>query len=161
VMNSGELLIPLNRSLIGQTNITAGSGITYNGGTLVVTNVGSPLVAGDKFYLFSSPVSGLSVSGAGTTWQNNLASDGSITALTVPVVVNTNRPVMQVSVTGSTLKLGWPTNRGWTLLTNSVGLNATNQWFPYPGSATLTNVNITINPAKTNVFFRMVYTNTP
>jgi hypothetical protein len=69
--------------------------------------------------------------------------------------------VLQVSVSGSTLSLGWPTNLGWTLQTNSVGLTAANQWFTYPGSATTTNVNITINPAKTNVFFRMVYTNTP
>ena len=26
-----------------------------------------------------------------------------------------------------------------------------------PGSASVTNVNITINPAQTNVFFRLVY----
>jgi hypothetical protein len=59
------------------------------------------------------------------------------------------------------LSLAWPTNLGWTLQTNSVGLAASNQWFPYPGSASVTNVNITINPSQTNVFFRMVYTNTP
>jgi hypothetical protein len=68
---------------------------------------------------------------------------------------------MQVSVAGNTLSLGWPTNLGWTLQTNSVGLSAASQWHSYPGSATITNVNITINPANTNVFFRMVYTNTP
>jgi hypothetical protein len=42
-------------------------------------------------------------------------------------------------------------------LTNSVSLTATDQWFPYPGSATMTNVNITIDPNQSNVFFRMAY----
>jgi hypothetical protein len=97
------------------------------------------------------------VTGAGATWQNDLATDGSITALTVPVPVNTNPPVVRVSVSGSTLSLAWPTNLGWTLQTNSVGLSSPSSWFPVSGSASLTNLNITINPAKTNVFFRMVY----
>jgi hypothetical protein len=38
-----------------------------------------------------------------------------------------------------------------------VGLTATNQWFQYPGSTIVTNVAININPAKTNVYYRMAY----
>jgi len=38
-----------------------------------------------------------------------------------------------------------------------VGLAATSQWYPYPNSASLTNVSIQTSPAKTNVFFRLVY----
>ena len=71
--------------------------------------------------------------------------------------VNTNAGPLQVAITGSTLKLGWPTNSGWTLLTNSVGLANNSAWHPYPNSATLTNVNITMDPSKTNVFFKLVY----
>ena len=71
--------------------------------------------------------------------------------------MNTNAPNLQVSVSGNTLSLGWPTNAGWTLLANSVSLTATNLWFPYPNSANLTNVNIPMDPAKTNVFFKMQY----
>jgi len=133
------------------------------GNTFTVTNIGPALKVGDKFTVFSQPSSGfasLTVTGAGATWQNNLNVDGSITALTVPLV-NTNPPVLQMSVTGNTLNLAWPTNRYWTLLTNSVGVNAPNSWFPYPGSFTVTNVSIPINKAGPNVFFRMVYTNTP
>jgi hypothetical protein len=55
------------------------------------------------------------------------------------------------------LSLAWPTNLGWTLLTNSVGLTATDQWFPYSGSASLTNVSINIDSTKPNVFFKLVY----
>jgi fibronectin-binding autotransporter adhesin len=160
-ISAGTVLVALNKSLLPQTNIIVRGTLTQTGGNLVVTNVGPNLAVHDKFYIFSAPVTGMTVSGADATWQNDLAVDGSITALTVPVTVNTNRPVMQVSVVGNTLNLGWPTNLGWTLETNSVGISAANQWFPYPGSATVTNVSITINPAHNNVYFRMVYTNTP
>jgi autotransporter-associated beta strand protein len=156
-IDSGTILIPLNKSS-SVTNLVVAGSITRNGGSVVVTNVGPALAVNDKFYLFSQPVSGFAtVTGAGATWQNDLATDGSITALTVPVTVNTNPPLVQVSVSGNTLSLSWPTNRGWTLQTNSVSLTSPGSWFPMAGSAALTNVNIIINPAKTNVFFRMVY----
>jgi autotransporter-associated beta strand protein len=157
-VDAGTVLVPLNKSLLPQTNITVQGTLTYTGGALVVTNVGPALVAGDKFHIFSQAVSGFgTVTGAGATWQNNLGTDGTITALTVPNTLNPNSPTLQFSVSGNTLKLGWPTNLGWILQTNSSGLAATSQWFPYPGSTTITNVSITINPAKTNVFFRMMH----
>jgi autotransporter-associated beta strand protein len=151
---------PLSNDFVVVTGVLTNTGT----GTLTVTNLGPALKVGDKFTLFSEAVSNgaaITITGAGATWANNLKVDGSITALTVPLTVNTNPPAMQVSVAGNTLSLGWPTNLGWTLQTNSVGLSAASQWHSYPGSATITNVNITINPANTNVFFRMVYTNTP
>jgi fibronectin-binding autotransporter adhesin len=151
---------PLSNDFVVVTGVLTNTGT----GTLRVANLGPALAVGDTFTLFSQAVSNgaaMTVTGAGATWQNNLAVDGSITALTVPATVNTNAPVMHVSVFGNTLSLAWPTNLGWTLQTNSVGLSAANQWFPYAGSSTITNVSITINPAKANVFFRMVYTNTP
>jgi autotransporter-associated beta strand protein len=86
---------------------------------------------------------------------------GSLLVVPPAPPVNPNAPIVQVAYATNTLSLAWPTNLGWTLQTNSVGLTAANQWFAYPGSAALTNVNIPINPGQTNVFFRMVYTNTP
>ncbi|HSY17421.1 MAG TPA: autotransporter-associated beta strand repeat-containing protein, partial [Candidatus Acidoferrales bacterium] len=157
-IDAGTLLVPLNKSLLPQTNITVNAALTHTGGALVVTNAGPPLAVNDKFYIFNHPVSGFgTVTGAGATWQNNLATDGSITALTVTVTLNNNPPQLQVSRSGSTLSLGWPTNLGWILQTNSVGLAATNQWFPYAGSTSLTNVSIPINPGRPNVFFRMLH----
>jgi len=159
----GNVAVKVNKSLAQSNDLAVVSGaLSKTGaGTLTVTNLGPQILTGDKFTLFSQPVSGgasLTVTGVGVTWQNNLATDGSITALSSSApTVNTNPPVMQVSVSGGTLNLAWPTNLGWTLQTNTTGLAATSQWFPYPGSAAVTNVSITINPAKTNVFFRMVY----
>ncbi len=55
------------------------------------------------------------------------------------------------------LELNWPSDHlGWVLETNSVGLTATNAWFPYPGSSTVTNLSIPIG-SSSNVFFRLSY----
>ena len=166
---AGAVLMELNRTNATATNdsIVTISGTITAGGTLTVTNLGPALHAGDSFQLFSTGVSGFfastnlpaidSANNVQYTWTSSLGTDGKITVASVTSLVNTNAPHLQVSVTGNTLNLAWPTNAGWTLLTNSVGLTATNQWFPYPNSANLTNVGITINPANANVFFQMKY----
>ncbi|MDB6112078.1 MAG: Autotransporter-associated beta strand repeat protein, partial [Pedosphaera sp.] len=60
------------------------------------------------------------------------------------------------SVNGNTLALNWPaTHLGWLAQSNSVGLANPNLWFDIPGSQTATNLNITINPAQPNVFYRL------
>lgn len=165
-MGSGVLLLALNRANAPASNDTlVVSGTLTPGGTLAVTNLGPVLQAGDSFQLFSSGVSGFAYNLQTTdaannviyTWNNTVSTDGKITVASVAPMVNTNAPHVQVSVTGNTLHLAWPTNAGWTLLTNSVGLEASGQWFPYPNSANLTNVDITMDPAKKNVFFKMAY----
>ena len=166
-VGSGVVLLALNRTNAPATNDSvAVSGTFTAGGTLTVTNLGPVLAAGNSFQLFPGAVSGFATVNLQTvdaannvqyTWNNTLSANGKITVASVVPLVNTNAPSLQVSVSGSTLSLAWPTNAGWTLLTNSVGLTVTNQWFPYPNSANLTNVNITIDSTKTNVFFKMQY----
>jgi hypothetical protein len=119
----------------------------------------------DTFQLFPSAVTTFSGINLATTdatgniytWQNGVTVDGSIKVLTVTSPINVNPPQLQVSVAGNILSLGWPTNRGWILQSNSVSLTATSSWFNYPsdGSVTATNANITIDPGQTNVFYRM------
>jgi len=164
---AGALVLELNRTNSPAANDSlAVTGTFTPGGTLTVTNLGPAFHAGDTFQLFAAGTSGFSsvslqttdqVNNAVYTWHNNLAASGSISVASVTSLVNPNPPKIQVSVAGNTLNLGWPTNAGWTLLTNSVGLTATSQWYPFPNSAGLTNVSILLNPAKTNVFFRLVY----
>jgi autotransporter-associated beta strand protein len=60
------------------------------------------------------------------------------------------------TVSGNTLALSWPSDHlGWTLYTNSVDVTATSQWYPLPGSSSVTSTNLTINPNQRNVFFRL------
>ena len=148
----------------GTNLLVSGIGSIITGGTLNLTNsvILPTFAGGESFPLFSaSSYSGTfgtllpttpDVTHTWVTTQLNTAG-----TLAVSGGINTNAPQVQVSVTGNTLSLAWPTNKGWTLLTNSAGLSATSQWFPYPNSANLTNVNIPMDPTKTNVFFRMAY----
>jgi fibronectin-binding autotransporter adhesin len=156
---NGALIMQLNR-----TNATTASkliaGLLVNAAALTVTNVGPALQGGDTFSLFNGAVTGFTVTNlpaltGSMYWTNNLAVNGSLTVINP---INPNPPQVQVSVSGSTLSLAWPTNAGWILQSNSVGLASSAAWFNYPanGSVDVTNVNITMDPAKTNVFFRML-----
>jgi autotransporter-associated beta strand protein len=168
----GKLAFELNRTASpNHDQLLSVSGTITFGGTLTVTNLGAALQVNDTFQLFSVAATNLDGSGftaislatndaTGSiyTWTNKVAIDGSIQVLSVVSPINTNPTNIVVSMTGNTLHLTWPGDHlGWTLQTNSVGLTATSQWFPYPGSASVTNVDITINPSKPNVFFRLVY----
>jgi fibronectin-binding autotransporter adhesin len=91
----GNLSVKVNKSL-GQPNdlvVVTGTLSDTNSGTLLVSNLGPALNAGDKFTLFNQAVTGgtnFAVSGGGVTWSNNLANDGSII-----VISKVPRPVIQ------------------------------------------------------------------
>jgi autotransporter-associated beta strand protein len=164
---AGTLLMELNRTNGVQTNdlINVSGLFTTTAGTLAVSNTGPVLAVGNFFQLFSGGRSFASVilqtndtvNNVKYTWNNTVGSNGRISVAGVASLVNTNSPHMMISQSGNVLNLAWPTNLGWTLLTNSAGLAASNQWFPYSGSALVTNVSINMDSTKTNVFFRMVY----
>jgi len=61
-----------------------------------------------------------------------------------------------VSVAGNQFIMSWPTNYiGWLLQSNPLSLTSTGSWFAVPGSAGTNRVQISIDPTKTNVFYRM------
>jgi autotransporter-associated beta strand protein len=150
--NSDELVAP---TLVG-------------GGTLMVTNLGPALVAGNQFQLFSGPVSGfanlsLPVSDHNYkyAWTTNLALNGSIVVQSVAPLVNTNPATVNfrgVSGADNTLHFTWAADhQGWQLYTNSVGLTAPAAWYPWAGSSNGASTTITINPAQPQVFFQLRY----
>jgi autotransporter-associated beta strand protein len=161
---AGKMVLQLTGSSGSELAVT---GTLTPGGALVVTNVGADLVNNAVYHLFNKAVTGFTSviyptnNPAHTTtytWQDNLATDGSIKLVTGGSTVNTNPTNITVSVSGNTLSLSWPSDYlGWQLLSNSVGLTATNQWFPVTGSTSTTQENLTLDPSRTNVYFRMVY----
>ncbi len=160
LLNAGSTIVAeLNRTNVqtaDRINVT-GNPIAYNG-TLVLKNIGLPLQVGNTFTLFNAS----SYSGSFTlvsqtlgqvvTWNTSqLAVNGTVSVAAVAQVS------INSSVSGSTLNLTWPPNQlGMTLQTNSVSVVAPASWFALPGSASVTNVNITIDPNLPNVFFRLV-----
>ena len=137
------------------------------GGTLLVTNIGAALQVGDTFQLFSTNVTGAfavtnlptydPVNNLKYTWNNKLAINGTIKVLTVAPNVNTNPPPIIVSFNGTTLSLNWPTNSGWTLQaqTNNLSTGIYTNWVDVAGSTSITSTNITVDPTKPTVFYRL------
>jgi fibronectin-binding autotransporter adhesin len=154
---NGTLAVEVNRAGSLSDKIVA-SGTAAYGGTLAVTNVGAALQLGDSFTLVTA-------TGHSGSFTNIIGSPGTGLAysfangvLSVVTGVATNPTNITSSVSGNALSLSWPGDHlGWTLQTNAVSVATPSAWFAYPGSASVTNVNLTIDPSQTNVFFRLVY----
>ncbi len=161
-MNLNRTNTPVNCSRLSV------SGTLIGGGTLTVTNIGPALQVNDTFQLFNGPVSGFTSVVIATndannmiyTFENDLATAGSIKVLSATTLVNTNPATanFNFTVAGGSLQFTWaPDHLGWQLYTNAVSLTATNSWFPVPGSAAVTNETLTIVPGATNIFFQLRY----
>ena len=160
----GNLAIEVNKSLAQSNDIVTVSGTLTNTGTgtLTVSNLGSALNVGDRFVVFSKPLSNalaMAVSGAGVNWTNKLAIDGSITVLST---VATNPTNITYSVSGSTLTLSWPADHlGWYLQvqTNALSTGLGTNWVFVAGSSSVITTNYPINPVNGSVFYRLKSTN--
>jgi len=156
---AGNLSIEINKSASPTNDQVVVSGTLTNSGTgtVTVTNLGPALAPGDTFALFNKAVpngGALSVTGAYATWTNKLAANGTIAVLSATATTPTN---ITYSLSGTNLTLSWPANHlGWILQSNSVGVTSTTNWFALPNSQTSTQVVISVNPARTNVFYRLL-----
>lgn len=87
-----------------------------------------------------------------TNGQVNLFVPPITAILLNPVLPGTN---LSFNASGNLLTLSWPTNYiGWLLQSNSASLTSPN-WFTVPGSDSTNKVQVTIDPTKTNMFYRM------
>jgi fibronectin-binding autotransporter adhesin len=159
----GGALFEVNKSLSPSNNlcVVGGSLVNSGVGALTVTNLGPALQAGDSFKLFNKAVVNggalniVPAPGSGLAWTNKLAIDGSIAVVTGFSTASypTN---ISYSVHGNTLSLSWPgTHLGWIAQSNSVNVANTNFWFDIAGSASVTNLDVTIDPTMRNVFYRI------
>jgi len=166
---NGTYMANLNRTNAPAncSKISASGGLTFSGATLTVTNAGPVLQVGDVFQLFSGATAGITyvpltddvVNNVKYTWTDEVATLGRITVASVTPLVNTTPGNLLASKNGSTLSLSWPDHLGWSLQaqTNALGIGLSNNWTTIPGSETVTNMDITINPADPTVFYRLFY----
>jgi len=166
----GGLVLELNRtnSPAGNDQLAGRTIKAVAGSTLIVSNLGPSLVNGDTFQLLGAPLAGAfdsitlpatNSNGGAYTWANNLALDGTIQLLTGGVPsVNTNATRLANLVSGSQLTLSWPSDHiGWRLETNSAGLGNPANWHTFTNATSTNLVVFTVDPGKSNVFFRLVY----
>jgi autotransporter-associated beta strand protein len=157
--------------------VNALGGLTVNQTRLTIVNTGGAFAPSSTnlIYAFWDPNTPVAVPfgasgvtnltlpalGAGEYWVTNL-SGGNLVSLAVvdtnvPVTINPSRPPVQVTVSGSTLTLGWPTNKGWVLQaqTNAANVGLSNNWADLPAYTGQTQAVLTINPTNPAVFYRL------
>jgi hypothetical protein len=142
---------------VRSSDLIAGISNVVYGGTLVVTNVGQgALAVNDTFQLFKAASSSgnfASIASQAATFTFNPATG----VLTVTSLISTTPTDISSTVNGGSLNLSWPSGYlGWTLQTNSGDISNPNDWFPYPGSSSVTSEIISISKQNTNVYFRLV-----
>jgi fibronectin-binding autotransporter adhesin len=166
VMNSAGRTQTLSgtNAYTGNTTVTAGTLVIQQptlASNSTVSVAGTALLQLDFAGAETNQVAALMLNGANqlpgiyssNTHPAYLAGAGSL--LVVPTMASypTN---ITASVSGGTLTLTWPeTHLGWYAQSNSVSLADTNFWFDVANSQLDTNLIITVNPAQTNVFYRL------
>ena len=137
------------------------SGTLQYGGTLTVANLGSPLVAGNTFTLFSSTNGTSNFAAFSPTHPN---SDSTLlwsfnpTNGVLSVVSSGPPPSPTLTFTnqaGANLVFSW-TGSGFKLQsqTNSLNVGLTTNWFDYPGGST-SPVSVPVSQTAGSVFFRL------
>lgn len=150
-----------NAEVIGLSSVSIG-------GTLVVSNFGNALAAGDAIPVFSSTAysGGFSqilpaTPGAGLAWSTStLTSDGNVRVISSgPPSTPTN---ITFSVSAGQLTLSWPSNyTGWALQaqTNAygaAGIKTNSNWVVVPGSTNTNQMVFPISTTNGSVFYQMV-----
>jgi hypothetical protein len=154
---AGNLAIEVNKNLSLSNDVVTVSGALNNAGTgtVSVKNLGPALTTGDKFKLFSQPVlngAALTVTGAGYTWANSLAADGSIVVTgTVPP------PTLNLTRDGTNLQFSWSGDFKLQAQTNAPNLGLSTNWFDYPGGGS-SPVTVPVNATNGSAFFRLMST---
>jgi hypothetical protein len=149
--------------------LSASDAITYTG-TLLVTNVGAGLQAGDTFQLFPGANTSFTsivletndvANNLKYTWNNNVASSGQVSVATVTYLVNPNPTNIVFSASGTNhLVLSWPADHtGWTLQaqTNTVTKGLSTNWVTVSGSTTVDAVTNIVNRTNGTVFYRLFF----
>jgi autotransporter-associated beta strand protein len=158
--SGGTTSIEVNKTAASRDQLLVTGAVAY-GGALVATNLSGTLNIGDTFTIVTAgSASGNFASvtgsaGTGKAWSFNPATG----VLSVVAGVSTTPTNITAIVTGGTqYDLSWPASHiGWTLQTNSVGLQSPASWFSLAGSTATNQVSIAINPTLPHVFFRLVY----
>jgi hypothetical protein len=93
-----------------------------------------------------------------TTDPTFITGSGSLLVIP-PAPINPLPGTIQVSASGSTLSLAWPTNAGWLLQaqTNSAQVGLGTNWVTLPGSGSITNLSIPMSLTNRATFYRMVH----
>ena len=157
-ITNGTVVVSVNKSLSPASNtlITVGGVISAYGGTLKLLNFGPALAPGDKFVVFSQPVTGgakMTVYSPGVTLSNNLAGDGSVSVVTVQPPAS-----IGLAFSAGQLSLSWPSNYTglhMQVQTNTLKVGLSNNWVTIPGSDATNVYTNKITLTNGAIFYRL------
>lgn len=147
-----------NKDVNSMVAVSVNLGTNVAGAQLI--ELTSPnLFCTNAYTLGGSPIT---VSGSWTGGVQALlpATNGQLTVNVLPISAFLLIPVLAPppivsTVNGNQLTLNWPAAyTGWLLQSNSTGLQNAS-WFSVPGSSNTNQMQITIQPGQTNVFYRL------
>ena len=167
--NKGTIELKLSKAgaTLSNDSIQGLNQITY-GATLKLDITASPaLSTSDSFILFyANSYSGAftnflpATPGLGLAWDaSTLATDGAL-RIKQGIALNPTNITAVVVGGGGSMQIAWPSDHlGWSLQvqTNAVGVGLSTNWFRIPGSDTVTQEVVPLNPANGSVFYRLVY----
>jgi hypothetical protein len=128
-------------------------------GAQLIELTGPSLFSTNAYKLGGSPINP-DGSWSGGVQEILSATNGLLTVVVPPISAILLNPILTppaiaFSVNSSQLSLNWPTNyTGWLLQSNSIALATTN-WFSVLGSGNTNQMQITIQPGHSNVFYRL------
>jgi autotransporter-associated beta strand protein len=140
-----------NLSLGGNAfTVNTADGQPLADGTYVVVQASGSITSGGSY----PAVTGTAIGGG---HQGAISVVGQQVILTVSTATVLPPATITVSRTGSTMNISWPSDHlGYILQSNSINVAIPADWFNVPGSSTVTNFPVTIQPGQSNVFFRLV-----
>ncbi len=158
---AGDVFIELDKSLSPSNDLVTVAGTLTNAGngSVIVTNLGPALAAGDSFQIFSQALSNGAamtiVSAGDVVWTNKLAEDGSIAVLsagTVPAPVPaTNLTIAAVGPTSFSLGGMGAANSAYNVYASTnVALPMTNWWLIGTTNSDVGGVIQFLDPQATN-----------
>jgi autotransporter-associated beta strand protein len=155
----GSVLVKVNAATRQSDLITVAGGNPINyGGSLVVSNISVPLLAGDTFTIFTATTHNGSFNSIVGSPGQGLAysfTNGVLTVVSTLAAYPTNiTATLSSGVSSNTLTVAWPSSHtGWVLQSETNTLNPP-AWFDWPGSASVNLMNIA-DPLNSAVFFRL------
>jgi autotransporter-associated beta strand protein len=164
----GSILVKINATKAQADLITVtGANPIHYAGSLVVSNVAGPLLAGDSFMIFNALLHGgsfVSIVGSPGPGLAYNFTNGILSVVSTIASNPTNiTAAIRSDITGTTntVAIAWPSDHlGWMLQsqTNDVNgsLNPSGPWFDMPGSTNLNLLNFT-NPSDLAIYFRLRY----
>jgi poly(beta-D-mannuronate) lyase len=152
-------IVDVNASSSASDLVTGFSSATY-AGDLQVNIVAGTAATGQTYQIFSAGGSGgfagiTPSPGPGLGWSFDSASG----VLSVVSSIDTTPPELDAELSGGNINFCWPaTHTGWQLQYQTNGLGAGLWTWPgWPGSTLTNEIAVPIDPAHSNVFYRLVY----